>query len=158
MRDYSSIESPAGLRFASCQLHGVLVQVFGSGVLLTGDSGVGKTACAIELLRRGHALVADDAVQIFQRGADLVGRAPVITRSLVHIRGIGIANVTDVFHRATILNECRIDICIEIDGSNNKPPAASFGGPFFRIGTASAAVTADRIEFITRDYFGSEMP
>src|SRR5436190_8201477 len=98
MPGYSAIESSAGSRIAGCQLHGVLVQVFGVGVILTGDSGVGKTSCAIELLRRGHAFVADDAVQIYRRGTDLFDEAPAVTRSLVNIRRVGIENVKDVVH------------------------------------------------------------
>jgi len=148
---FSSIESPAGLRVANCQLHGVLVQVFGVGILLTGGSGVGKTAGAIELLRRGHAIVADDAVQIFNRGADLFGKAPEITRSLVHVRGVGIAKVTDVFRRATILSECRIDIVCEIYRSNREFSMPELRFPFFLIETGPPTHIADRIESIARE-------
>jgi len=125
-----------------------MVQVFGVGVLLTGESGVGKTSAAIELLRRGHVLVADDAVQIFQRGANIFGKAPDGTRSLVHIRGIGITNVVHAFRRATILNECKLDISIAIGGVNEE----SLGVLFFRIGIGSPDFIADRVESIAREY------
>jgi len=154
MPGYSSIESPAGPRVERCQLHGVLVHVFGSGVLISGESGVGKTEIAIELLRRGHTFVSDDAVQIFQRGADIFGTAPEITRSLVAVRGVGIANVTDVFHRAALLTECRIDINVEIRDSGDIYPAPQLGVPHFRIEPAPPAVLADRIESITRENVG----
>src|SRR5690349_7502847 len=97
MADNASYDSPAEPSRASCQLHGVLVHVFGNGVLLTGDPGIGKTACAIELMRRGHQLIADDAVKIFRVGEIFYGRAPELTRSLLHIRGVGICSATDVF-------------------------------------------------------------
>jgi len=154
MPGYSSIESPAGPRVRRCQLHGVLVQAFGCGVLITGESGVGKTECAIELLRRGHKFVADDAVQIFQSGVDVFGAAPEITRSLIAVRGIGIANVTDVFHRATLLRECRIDINVEISGANELSPIPKLGLTLFRLVAASPVVLADRIESIAREDAG----
>ena len=157
MQGYSSIESPAGLRVAKCQLHGVLVRVVGRGVLVTGDSGVGKTACAIELLRRGHELVADDSVQVFQQGTDLVGRAPEITRSLVHIRGVGIANLAHVFNRASLLNECRIDLGIAIDGTTVEAQMPDLSIPHFRIDADSPSGLADRIESIACENASIEM-
>jgi len=158
MQGFSTIDSPAGPRVANGQLHGVLVRVFDIGVLLTGDSGVGKTACAIELLRRGHALVADDAVQIFQRGAELFGRAPEVTRSLIHIRGVGIADVSHAFHAPSLLDECRIDLWIEIGGTNWEAPMPDLCVPHFRIEAGTPSWLANVIESIAREHSGQQAP
>lgn len=152
MTGRSEYESHAEHRVAKCQLHGVLVRVFGHGVLLTGESGVGKTSCAIELLRRGHSLVADDAVQMFSSRKDLFGRAPDITRSLVHIRGLGIQNVTELFEPNALLDECRIDLCIEIRGTNQPSMTGSvLGVPHFQIDAHVAKITADQVEAIVEE-------
>ena len=153
MVGHSSYESSAELRVAKCQLHGVLVHVFGSGVLLTGDSGVGKTACAIELLRRGHSLVADDAVQIFPSGGGLFGRAPEITRSLVDIRGVGISNIADLFDHTAFREDCRIHLCIEIHRADVPTMTDRMDGvPLFRIDANRPEITADQVETIVKDH------
>src|SRR5699024_11760780 len=79
-------------------LHGVLVEIYGEGVLLLGDSGVGKSETAIELVKRGHRLIADDAVEI-KRVSDktLVGTAPEVIRHFIELRGIGIVDVRRIF-------------------------------------------------------------
>ena len=80
------------------QLHGVLVEIYGEGVLLLGDSGVGKSETAIELVKRGHRLIADDAVEI-KRVSDktLVGTAPEVIRHFIELRGIGVIDVRQLF-------------------------------------------------------------
>ena len=79
-------------------LHGVLIEIYGEGVLLLGDSGVGKSETAIELVKRGHRLIADDAVEI-KRVSDktLVGTAPEVIRHFIELRGIGIVDVRRIF-------------------------------------------------------------
>ena len=78
--------------------HGVLVEVYGEGLLLVGDSGVGKSETALELLKRGHRLIADDAVEIRKlSNASLVGTAPDLIRNYIELRGIGIINVAKLF-------------------------------------------------------------
>ena len=97
-------------------MHGVLVEVYGEGVLLLGDSGVGKSETAIELVKRGHRLVADDAVEI-KRVSDttLVGTAPSIIRHFVELRGIGIVDVKMIFGMGSIKETEKIDMIINLE-------------------------------------------
>jgi len=78
------------------QAHGALVEVLGTGVLLLGPSGIGKSECALDLVARGHALVADDRVRIRRTGAGLVGTAPEVIRHFMEIRGIGLLYLPDL--------------------------------------------------------------
>ena len=96
--------------------HGVLVEVYGEGVLLLGDSGVGKSETAIELLKRGHRLIADDAVEIRRVSATtLVGRAPEIIRHYVELRGIGIVDVRRLFGMGSVKESEKIDLVINLE-------------------------------------------
>ena len=96
--------------------HGVLVEVYGEGVLLLGDSGVGKSETAIELLKRGHRLIADDAVEITKVSAStLVGRAPEIIRHYVELRGVGIVDVRRLFGMGSVKNSEKIDLVINLE-------------------------------------------
>ncbi len=79
------------------RLHGVLLDLFGLGVLITGESGIGKSECALELLARGHRLVADDSVIVRLVDGDLIGHAPELGRNYIEVRGLGILNVRDLF-------------------------------------------------------------
>lgn len=96
--------------------HGVLVEVHGEGVLLLGDSGVGKSETAVELVKRGHRLVADDAVEI-KRVSDisLIGSAPDIIRHFIELRGIGIIDVKNVFGVGAVKNTEKIDLVINLE-------------------------------------------
>lgn len=96
--------------------HGVLVEVYGEGIFLTGDSGVGKSETAIELIKRGHRLIADDAVEIRRISKDsLVGSAPENIRHFIELRGIGIINARRIFGMGAVkLNE-KIDIVINLE-------------------------------------------
>ena len=96
--------------------HGVLVEVYGEGVLVLGDSGVGKSETAIELVKRGHRLIADDAVEIKRVSATtLVGRAPEIIRHYVELRGIGIVDVRRLFGMGSIKETEKIDMVINLE-------------------------------------------
>ncbi len=97
-------------------MHGVLVEVYGEGLLLLGDSGVGKSETAIELVKRGHRLIADDAVEI-KRVSDktLVGTAPEIIRHYVELRGIGIVDVRRLFGMGAVKMTERIDLVINLE-------------------------------------------
>ena len=95
------------------QLHGVLVRILNKGVLLLGESGVGKSECALELVRQGHQLVADDVVEIFDRDGVLFGRAPSLTQNLLEIRGLGIMNLLDVFGPNAVCEAAEIGLCVE---------------------------------------------
>lgn len=96
--------------------HGVLVEVYGEGILIMGESGVGKSETAIELVKRGHRLVADDAVEI-RRVSDntLVGSSPEIIRHFVELRGIGIIDVKEIFGIGAVKNEGNIDMIIHLE-------------------------------------------
>ncbi|WP_210617729.1 HPr(Ser) kinase/phosphatase [Mammaliicoccus lentus] len=97
-------------------LHGVLVDVYGVGVLITGDSGVGKSETALELVKRGHRLVADDNVEIKEINKnELIGKAPKIIEHLLEIRGLGIINVMTLFGAGSILMEKRIKLNINLE-------------------------------------------
>ena len=95
--------------------HGVLVEVFGVGLLLMGESGLGKSEAAVELLKRGHRLVADDAVEIRKvTTGSLVGTAPKLIRNYVELRGIGIVNVAKMFGMSAVKDENPIDLVVNI--------------------------------------------
>ena len=96
--------------------HGVLVEVYGEGLLLVGDSGVGKSETAIELVKRGHRLIADDAVEIKRVSAKtLVGSAPEIIRHYVELRGIGIVDVRRIFGMGAVKLTEKIDLVINLE-------------------------------------------
>ncbi len=96
--------------------HGVLVEVYGEGVLILGESGVGKSETAIELVKRGHRLVADDAVEIKKVSAiSLVGTAPEIIRHFIELRGIGIIDVKKIFGMGAVKDSEKIDLIINIE-------------------------------------------
>ena len=97
-------------------LHGVLVELYGEGILILGDSGVGKSETAIELVKRGHRLIADDAVEI-KRVSDrtLVGCAPEIIRHFIELRGIGIVDVRRIFGMGAIKETERVDMIINLE-------------------------------------------
>lgn len=96
-------------------LHGVLVDVYGEGVLIMGESGIGKSETALELIKRGHRLVSDDVVEIKKISEDtLIGTAPEITRHLIELRGIGIVDVRSLYGFASVRNESNIDLVIKL--------------------------------------------
>ena len=97
-------------------MHGVLVDIYGEGVLITGASGIGKSETALELIKRGHRLVADDAVEI-KKIADrrLIGSCPEIIRYLIELRGIGIINVKELFGVGSVISKKTIDLVIKLE-------------------------------------------
>ena len=100
--------------------HGVLVEIYGVGVLLIGESGLGKSEAAVELLKRGHRLIADDAVEIRKVSTgSLVGTAPKLIRNYVELRGIGIVNVAKMFGMSAVKDENEIDLVVNIVPWNN---------------------------------------
>jgi len=101
--------------------HGVLVEVYGEGILLLGESGVGKSETAIELVKRGHRLIADDAVEIRRVSSkSLVGSAPDNIRHFIELRGIGIINVSRIFGVGAVKTTEKIDFIINIENWNNE--------------------------------------
>lgn len=103
-------------------MHGVLVDVYGLGVLMTGDSGVGKSETALELVKRGHRLIADDRVEVYQQDEQtLVGQAPRILRHLLEIRGIGIIDVMNLFGAGAVRSKTKVDLIVRLENwSDNK--------------------------------------
>ena len=105
-----------GVQLAPCiSIHGVLVDVYGEGVLITGESGIGKSEAAIELIKRGHRLVSDDVVNIKKvSNAMLIGSAPAITKHLIELRGIGVIDVKSLFGIECVEDEHPIDMVINL--------------------------------------------
>ncbi|HXU88972.1 MAG TPA: HPr(Ser) kinase/phosphatase [Methylomirabilota bacterium] len=96
--------------------HGVLMDILGLGVFLTGESGIGKSECALDLVVRGHRLVADDTVEIRCRGeAVLIGTCPEMTRHHVEIRGLGLVNVTDLFGVSATRSSKRVELVVHLE-------------------------------------------
>lgn len=96
--------------------HGVLVEIYGQGVLIMGESGVGKSEAAVELIKRGHRLVADDAVEIKKVSSiSLVGSSPDIIRHFIEIRGIGIVDVKNIFGMGAVKEAEKIDLIIHLE-------------------------------------------
>lgn len=101
--------------------HGVFVEVYGEGILLVGDSGVGKSETAIELVKRGHRLIADDAVEIKKVSAKtLVGSAPENIRHFIELRGVGIVNARQIFGMGAVKTSEKIDMVICLEPWNNE--------------------------------------
>ena len=95
--------------------HGVLVEIYGEGILIIGDSGIGKSETAIELVKRGHRLVADDAVEIKKiSSSELTGEAPDVLRHYIELRGIGVINVAKLFGMGAVKDSVGIDMIINI--------------------------------------------
>ena len=104
-------------QLAPCKTrHGVLCEIYGEGVLIMGESGVGKSEAAIELVKRGHRLVADDAVEIRKiSDSALIGSSPDIIRHFVEVRGIGIIDVKEIFGVGSIKDKQQIDMVIHLE-------------------------------------------
>ena len=109
-------------------IHGVLVDVYGEGVLITGESGIGKSECALELIKRGHRLVSDDVVEIRKVSDDtLVGTAPEITRHFIELRGIGIIDVKTLFGVECVKDTQSIDMVINLEDWDKDKDYDRFG-------------------------------
>lgn len=104
----------------SVVLHGVLMEIYGVGVLITGKSGIGKSETAVELIKRGHLLVADDSVEIKRIGQeDLVGSAPEIIRHMMEVRGIGIMDIKSLFGVSAIKESTSVNLVIHLEEWEN---------------------------------------
>ncbi len=105
------------VKLAPCiSVHGVLVDVYGEGVLITGESGIGKSEAALELIKRGHRLVTDDVVEIRKVSEDtLIGTAPDITKHFIELRGIGIVDVKALFGASSVRETQNIDLVIKLE-------------------------------------------
>ncbi|MCM1253565.1 MAG: HPr(Ser) kinase/phosphatase [Clostridium sp.] len=105
------------VQLAPCiSIHGVLIDVYGEGVLITGESGIGKSEAALELIQRGHRLVTDDVVELRRVSADtLIGSAPNITKHFIELRGIGIVDVKALFGASSVKDTQNIDLVIHLE-------------------------------------------
>lgn len=105
------------LRLAPCETrHGVLLELYGLGVLLEGRSGIGKSECALDLVARGHRLVADDAVEVRRvTDTDLLGSAPEILRGIMEIRGLGILDIAEVYGVSAISEPVHIQLVVQLE-------------------------------------------
>ena len=99
--------------------HGVLLDISGEGVMITGDSGIGKSESAIELIMRGHRLVADDAVEIRRISNQLIGTAPEVIRHYIELRGIGVIDVRQLFGMSAIRAESQINLVVQFEQWDN---------------------------------------
>ena len=95
--------------------HGVLLDVYGEGVIIMGDSGIGKSETAIELIKRGHRLVADDAVEIRRIGNSLIGSAPELIRDYLEVRGVGVIDIQKIFGMGAVQESTQIDLIIKFE-------------------------------------------
>lgn len=102
----------------STTVHGVLVNVYGVGILITGQSGIGKSETALELIKRGHILVSDDAVEIKNIDGVLHGTSPYITSGMLEVRGMGIMDIASLYGLSTIMEQKAIDFIIELEEWN----------------------------------------
>jgi HPr kinase/phosphorylase len=115
-------------------MHGVLVDIYGLGVLITGDSGVGKSETALDLIKRGHRLIADDRVEVYQKDEQtIIGEAPQILRHLLEIRGIGIIDVMNLFGAGAVRTETEISLIVHLE---NWSPDKQFD----RLGSAEQTI------------------
>ncbi|MGI6608050.1 MAG: HPr(Ser) kinase/phosphatase [Erysipelotrichaceae bacterium] len=96
-------------------VHGVLLQVYGRGVLITGASGIGKSEIALELVKKGHILVADDRVDVYRVHNHITGEAPAVLKNLLELRGVGIIDIAMMFGAAATTEKTRIDYVIHLD-------------------------------------------
>jgi HPr kinase/phosphorylase len=96
-------------------LHSVLLDVFGLGVLILGGSGIGKSECALDLIDRGHRLVADDVVEIKRMGDVLVGESPDLTRFHMEVRGLGVLNIKDLYGVSSMRLSKRVELVIQLE-------------------------------------------
>ena len=97
------------------RIHGALVQVLGVGVLIRGPSGIGKSETALELVTRGHRLIADDVAEVAVQGTSLTGAAPELIRHHIEIRGIGLLFVPDLFGEKAVMDRARIELVCRLE-------------------------------------------
>ena len=100
---------------ADTLMHGVFLNIYGKGVIIRGESGIGKSEIALELIKKGHSLIADDAVEIYHVGHNLIGKSPAVLKNLLEIRGIGVIDVSKMFGVSSVLSKYNLDLIIQLD-------------------------------------------
>jgi HPr kinase/phosphorylase len=146
------------------QAHGVLVEVLEVGILLLGPSGIGKSECALELVQRGHRLVADDVVRIRACEGRLFGSAPEMIRHYMEIRGIGIIHVPDLYGPDAVRDEAEIDVLCRLEAWRQgadyervglERPTEELGGiavPSLLLPARPAGSMGTLVELVARDH------
>lgn len=117
-------------------MHGVFMSIHGKGVIIRGDSGIGKSEIALELIKRGHLLIADDCVELFHVGSSIIGKSPAVLTNLLEIRGIGVIDVVKMFGVSAILDKDVVDLVIQLE---RWVPSKEYT----RIGTEESNLTED---------------
>ncbi|WP_084266123.1 HPr(Ser) kinase/phosphatase [[Mycoplasma] testudinis] len=117
----SSVGTYISERLASYEtIHGVLIEVFGAGVLIIGESGIGKSEIAMEMIKKNHLFIADDAVDVARIGGSVLGKANIIAKNFIEVRGLGILNIAKMFGIEKIKDAAHIAVVVEIVNINNK--------------------------------------
>lgn len=97
------------------RVHGVLVDIYGCGILITGESGIGKSETALELIKRGHRIISDDAVDFKQIDDEIVGNCPHITFGMLEVRGMGIIDITAIYGLSSVLESRKLDLIVHLE-------------------------------------------
>lgn len=111
----------------SDSIHGVLISVYGKGVLICGESGMGKSETALELIRKGHILVADDRVDVVRVHNSIIGHSPELLQGMLEIRGIGIIDVAKMFGASALLSSAQIDLVVSLEKFDSSAEYARVG-------------------------------
>ena len=96
-------------------MHGVFMSIYGKGVILRGSSGIGKSEIALELIKRGHSIVADDAIELYHVGHRIIGKAPKVLESVLEIRGVGVIDVSKMFGVSSVLEKDEVSMIIQLE-------------------------------------------
>lgn len=96
-------------------MHGVFLSIYGKGVIIRGDSGIGKSEIALELIKRGHLLIADDSIELYHLGQHVVGKAPEVLKNLLELRGVGVIDISKMFGVSSVLPRDNVDLIIQLE-------------------------------------------
>ncbi len=97
------------------RVHGVLLDIYGCGILITGDSGIGKSETALELIKKGHRIISDDAVDFREIDREIIGCCPYITFGMLEVRGVGIIDITSIYGLSSVLDSKKLDLIIKLE-------------------------------------------
>ena len=96
-------------------MHGVFLSIYGKGVIIRGDSGIGKSEIALELIKRGHILIADDAIELYHIGQHIVGKPPNVLKNVLELRGVGVIDISKMFGVSSVLEKDNVDLIIQLE-------------------------------------------